>query len=71
MYIPHIFVLWITTSSAGAKSGEYTTEAIDYKATLSLQNMYKISILHEAMYKGPTIPIRLTSRERVDTQATS
>jgi hypothetical protein len=39
------------------KSGEYTTEAIYYKATLSLQNVCKISILHAAMSKGTTATI--------------
>ena len=57
MCIPHVLVLRITTSSAGAKPGEYTTEAIYYKATLSLQNVCKISILHEAMSKGATATI--------------
>jgi len=61
MYILHVLRLLTTTSSAVAKSREYITEAIYYQMTLSLQNVCKISILHEAMYKDPTAPIRLSS----------
>ena len=61
MYIPHVLVLRTTTSSAVVQPGEYIMEAIYYQATMSLQNAYEISILHEAMYKGPTAPIHLSS----------
>jgi hypothetical protein len=70
MYLLHVLILRATTSSAVAKSRDYTTEAIGYQMTLSLQNACNISILHKAMYKDLTAPIRLSSRERVDTQAT-
>jgi predicted ATPase len=61
---------WFTEGFATADLQE-AKALLDELAAPRLQNAGKISILHEAMYKGPTIPICLSSRERVDTQATS
>jgi hypothetical protein len=60
---------WFTEGFATADLQE-AKALLDELAEPRLQNAGKISILHEAMYKGPIVPIRLSSRESVDTQAT-